>query len=52
MHLKETGQEGVGKHPVVEYCEHTNEKPSGFLNAGKFFACWATVSFSRDLYYM
>jgi hypothetical protein len=33
----------------VEYCEHADEKTSGFLNAKKFFTCWATVSFSRDL---
>lgn len=55
VHLKEMaggcGHESScrGWGPVVEYCEHTDEKPLGFLNAKKFFTSYVTVSFSRDL---
>jgi hypothetical protein len=56
MHLKGTGQEGVGKNHLTEdgdrWWNIVNiwmEKLKVFLNTKKFFTCWATVSFSRDL---
>jgi len=52
MHLKETGQEGVGKNHLAQYGDQwwnivnilMKNLRVFFLNAKKFFTCWATVA--------